>query len=109
MAINVDELLGDMLGAAKDVLSEKWPDIEDYAETELKGIAEGIALIEKLHISGSISDEQAKLLLDMKKNTAKIVLLSMEGLGLLAVEQAINAALDVVRETVNESLDFTLL
>jgi len=109
MSIDVNDLLGKMLGAAKGVLSEKWPEIRDYAETELKGIAEGIALIERLHLSQSITDEQARLLLDMKKNTAKIVLLSIEGLGLLAVEQAINAALNVVKETVNRALKFALL
>lgn len=109
MSINVNDLLGDMVEAAKGVLSGKWPDIKDYAETELKGIAEGIALVEKLHLAGSVTDEQAKLLFEMKKNTAKIVLLSIEGLGILAVEQAINAALDVVKEAVNGALDFSLI
>ncbi len=98
-----------MLNAVKGVLSEKWPEVKDYAKTELKGIAEGIILIEKLKLSGQISEEQARLLLDMKRNTAKIVLLTIEGLGLLAVEEAINAALSAVRETVNGALDFVLL
>lgn len=109
MSINVNDLLGDMLEAAKGVLSDKWPEIKDYAETELKGIAEGIVLVEKLHLANAVTDEQAKLLFEMKKNTAKIVLLSIEGLGILAVEQAINAALDVVRDAVNGALDFTLI
>ena len=109
MAINVRELLTSMLEASKDVLSEKWPQIKDHAETELKGLAEGIALIEKLRIQSKIDEEEARLLLEMKRNTAKIVLLSIEGLGLLAVEQAINAALGVVRDTVNGALDFALL
>lgn len=109
MSIDVADLLTDMLEAAKGVLTEKWPEVRDYAKTELKGIAEGIALIERLHVAGQIDEEQAKLLLDMKKNTAKIVLLTIEGLGLLAVEQAINAALNVIKETVNGALDFALL
>jgi Fic family protein len=109
MAIDVEKLLKSMLAAAKEVLIDKWPEIRSHAEVELKGIAEGIALIEKLRSEGKITEEQAVLLLDMKKNTAKIVLLTIEGLGILAVEQAINAALNVVKETVNASLDFALL
>jgi hypothetical protein len=37
------------------------------------------------------------------------VLLTVEGLGLLAVEQAINAALRVVKDTVNTALGFVLV
>jgi hypothetical protein len=109
MSINVDELLAAMLAAAEGVLSEKWPEIQDYAETELKGIAEGIALVERLYLAGQITQEQARLLVEMKKNTARIVMLTAKGLGVLAVEQAINAALDVVKEVVNGALDFALL
>jgi hypothetical protein len=109
MSINVSDLLGDMVEAANGVLSDKWPEVKDYAETELKGIAEGVVLVEKLHLAGSITDEQAKLLFEMKKNTAKIVLLSIEGLGILAVEQAINAALNAVKEAVNGALGFILI
>jgi hypothetical protein len=37
-----------------------------------------------------------------------MVLLTIEGLGIIAVEQAINAALDVLKDTVNSALDFRL-
>jgi len=109
MSVNVDDLLSKMLAAAQGVLSDKWPEVKDYAETELKGVADGIALVEKLHLAGSITDEQARLLLEMKKNTARTVLLAIEGLGILVVEQALNAALNVVKETVNGALHFALL
>ena len=45
----------------------------------------------------------------MKRNTAQIVLLTIEGLGIITVEKAINAAMKVVKDTVNEALDFALL
>jgi hypothetical protein len=38
-----------------------------------------------------------------------MVLLTLEGLGLLAVEAAINAALKVVSDTVNSAIGFALL
>lgn len=109
MSIDVDELLQQMLGAAKEVLAADWSDIKEHAETELKGIAEGIALIERLRLQGKITQKQAKSLIKMKKNTAQIVLLTLEGLGVIAVEKAINAALKVVKDTVNETMDFALL
>ena len=104
MSIDVGELLEKMLDAAKAVLEEDWPEIKEHAETELKGIAEGIALVE-----GKISQKQAKSLIKMKRNTAQIVLLTLEGLGVLAVEKAINAAIKAIKDTVNGTLDFALL
>jgi predicted nucleic acid-binding protein len=109
MAIDVDALVKRMAEAARDVFDKDWPEIKELAETELKGIAEGIALIERLRLEGKISQKQARLLIRMKKNTAQIVLLTIKGLGIIAVEKAINAALKVVKDTVNEALDFRLL
>jgi hypothetical protein len=109
MAIEVDRLLKQMLQAAAGVLEEDWPDIKDHAETELRGIAEGIALIERLRLQGKISQKQAKLLIKMKRNTAQIVLLTIEGMGLIMVERALNAAMKAVKDTVNGALRFKLL
>ncbi len=61
----------------------------------------------KLHLSGQITEEQARLHLDIQKNASRTVLLTVEGLGLLAAEQAINAR--VVRDSVNTALDFVLI
>jgi hypothetical protein len=109
MSLNVSELAAQMLGAAQEVLSGKWPEIKDYAESETKKLAQSLATIEKLHVTGQISDEQAGLHLDIQKNASRTVLLTLEGLSLLVVEQAINAALRVVKDTVNTALGFALI
>jgi hypothetical protein len=59
--------------------------------------------------AGRINSQQADLLLDMQKLASRNVLLTMEGLGLLAAEAAINAALDVVKKAVNTALGITLI
>jgi hypothetical protein len=45
----------------------------------------------------------------MQVNSTKGLLLVLEGLSLLVVEKAINAALDVVKDVVNTALKFTLI
>jgi hypothetical protein len=45
----------------------------------------------------------------MQKNSALAVMLTVEGLGLLTVESAINAALGAVRDSVNTAVGFALL
>jgi hypothetical protein len=109
MALDVGELVKKMFEAFENSLAEKWPEVKDYAEAEAKKLAESLIMIEKLVISGQITEEQAKLHFQIQRNATRMVLLTIEGLGIIAVEQAINAALDVLKDTVNTALDFSLL
>lgn len=107
--VNVEELAAKMLEAAKNVFSSKWPEAKDYAESEFKKIAESVAFIEAQCALGVMNKEKAKLHLNMQKNASKMMLLCLEGLGLLTVEKAINAALAAVKDTVNTALGFAIL
>ncbi len=98
-----------MFSAFSGELKDQWPDIKDYAQSEAKKLAETLVMIEKLCLARKITSEQAKLHLDIQKNSTRIVLLALEGLGLLAVEAAINAALNVVKVTVNTAVGFALI
>ena len=109
MSLDVADLASKMFEAFKGKLSDKWPDVKDYAEAESKKLAENFVLIEKLKLTGKITEEQAKLHHEIQRNASRTVLLTVEGLGLIAVEVAVNAAMDVLKETVNGALDFTLL
>ncbi len=109
MAIDTSKLAEDMLNAAKGILTKQWPEITNYAETETKKIAESIAAIERMKLAGKITEEKARLQLDIQKNATRTVLLTVEGIGIVTAEQAINAALNVVRDTVNKAIGWTLL
>ncbi len=109
MSIDERELASAMFEAFKGKLTEKWPEVKDYAEAESKKLAESLAMIEKLKLAGEINEEQAKLHLEIQKNATRTVLLTIEGLGIIAVEQAINAAMSVLKEAVNTALGFTLI
>ena len=109
MALDTNDLLKQMVAAASASLSSKWPEIRDLATTQLKQLAQNLADIEVMKLKGSITEEQAQLLIDMQKNTLKIILLTEEGLGLLAVEAAINAVVDVISAPVNKALGWSLL
>ena len=109
MALNVGELALKMFEAFESSLTGKWPEVKEYAETEAKKMAESMVMIEKLILRDQITEEEAKLHFQIQQNATRMVLLTIEGLGIIAVEQAINAALDVLKDTVNTALDFTLL
>lgn len=107
--IDVSQLVSHMLEAARDVLGRKWPEAKDYAEAAFIQIGEAIIFIETQRALGKMSEEKARLHLDVQKNTSKTILLTLEGLGIVAVESAINAALKVIKDTVNRALGFVLI
>jgi hypothetical protein len=109
MALDAGELVKKMFEAFESSLIDKWPEVKDYAEAEAKKMAASLVMIEKLVLSGQINEDQAKLHFQIQRNATRMVLLTIEGLGIIAVEQAINAALDVLKDTVNKALDFTLI
>jgi hypothetical protein len=109
MSLNALQIGKDIFGVFRMTLQEKWPEIREYAEAESKKLAHTLIMIEKLRASGKINEEQAELYLDIQKNATRMVLLAIQGLGLLSVEAAINAALNVVKNTVNTAVGFALI
>jgi ACT domain-containing protein len=107
--IDANELLEKMLKAVKKSLEDKWPQVRDLARSEFGKFARNIEDIKDMKKRRKITKAQAALQLDIQKNSIKTVLLTEEGLGLLAVEAAINAALDAIRATVNKAIGWALL
>lgn len=107
--LDFSKLVNDMLSAAKTQLADKWPAVESLATSSIQTLAQSLIDIEDMSLKGTISKEQAALLLDLHKNTAKMVLLSVEVVGIVAAEQAINAAIKVVKDVVNSTIGFGLI
>jgi len=106
---SVGDLAASMLGAAKGTLDRDWPRVRGFAEPEITKLANTLVEIGKLFLEGKITELEARSLLEIHKNTLRTVLLAIQGLSLLAVENAINAALGAVRDAVNGSLGLALL
>lgn len=107
--INMEKLVKDMAGAATGVLKEKWPSVKTYAEAEFKKLGETVIAVQKSKLTGNITEEEARLLLEMQRNAMRSVFLTVEGLGIIAVEEAINAAMAVVRSTINTAIGWSIL
>lgn len=107
--IDVQKIVAGMVGAASGVFGKKWPVIKDFAEPEFEKLAKTFAQIEVLKLGGRINEAEASVLFEMQKNTARAVMITLEGMSLLLVEQAINAALAVVKDAINTALGFVLL
>lgn len=107
--IDVGALTGEIGNAMAAVLVGGGKTAAIYAKNEAEKIAISIRQIGELYASGIIDAEEARLKLDIQKNTSRTMLLAVKGIGILAAEQAINAGVSVVRDTVNKALGFALL
>lgn len=109
MALDINAVAQSMGTAFLSSLKNDAPSIKTYAEEEGKKFAQSLAMIEALKIAGKIDEAEAKLHLEIQKNATRTVFLTVRGLGALAVENAINAALSAVRGMVNTALGISLL
>src|SRR5689334_21706001 len=104
MALDISAITKEMLGAALPILASGGEKAVEYAEAQFKKIALQIVSIGEDYATGKLTEDGAKALLEMQENSTKIVLLTVEGLSLIVVEEAINAALSVVKGVVNTAL-----
>lgn len=109
MSFTAAGILKPMVAAAHESLAKDWGKAEDYAKPELKKLATSLADIAKLVAADKVNKRQAKALLNIHRNTTQAVLLTIEGLGVIAVEDAINAALGAARDAVNGAVGFKLV
>jgi len=109
MALDVQGLVTQMLAVAVPLLKKDAEDAESFAKIEFTKIAQTIVSIGDLFATKQINQQQSVLLLNMQKLASQNVLLTLQGLGLLAVEAAVNAALGVIKTAVNTAIGFALL
>jgi hypothetical protein len=109
MSLDTDQIGRDMIAAAAGVFSQRWPEIEEYADSELAEFAKTLGRITARYEAGKLGEENAKAMVRAQVKSMEIVFLAVEGMGILMVEGAINAAINVVRDTVNRGIGFALL
>lgn len=104
--LNLDfkDIAKNMLTAAQLSLPDHVVDIKSLAEGELKDFARRTVELAIKVKDGSISEEQAKLILKIRKNAVETVFLSIAGIGLVAVQQAINSVIDVLKGALNKAI-----
>jgi len=109
MTLDVAALASSILGSFKASFNTQWPEVENYAIGESQKLAHSLLQITTLRLSNQISTGECSVLLEMQKNATRNVLLAIEGIGLVAVETAINGALAAVQSAVNGAIGFALL
>lgn len=103
-SIDVGELGSQAAAEIIRILTGAGKDVADYAQAEGRKLATSAAEIAALFASGTINQEEARLHLNIQKHASRAVLLAIAGVSLVAAEQAINAALNIIKEGVQTAI-----
>jgi hypothetical protein len=95
-AIDVNAVGSEAAKKMIEILTGAGKDVASFAQIEGKKLATSALEIAELRLSGQITDEEMKLHLRIQKNASISVLMAIKGMSKIAVEQAINAALNVI-------------
>jgi len=107
--LDITKMVETMWGAAKQPLGSAATAAEPFAKSQFTNIAQTVAQIAAGVPTGQIDEQQAKYLLSIEKHATETALLTVEGLGIVAAESAINAALGAVATLVNTAVGFALI
>lgn len=108
MALNASTLFNSMLAEATKTAGAKWTEISGIATQELRSIAVRVKEIVAAVATGSLKPKVARSLMEMVKNNAIAAIAMFTTLIKAAAQAIINAALRVVRNTVNTAAGFAL-
>jgi hypothetical protein len=106
--IDVAGVAGEAAQKMIQVLSGAGKNVAGYAQAEAKKLATSAAEIAALRASGQITDEEARLHLDIQKHASRAVLMAIEGISIIAAEEAINAALSVIGGAIKTATGLSL-
>ena len=107
--LDVSKLVQDVLAQMKPVIGAEWDKVQGYARSEAEKLGITLVKIQVEKRKGAISEDQAKILLDMQKNASLAVLAAVHGIGELAAAKALTAALGALKEPINKAIGFDLL
>ncbi len=106
--IDTDKVVKDMVQAASGALVKGGQQATDYASHEFEKFIADLDHIQDLLEKGKISAEDAQYYADLQKSSMKAVLLTIQGLGVIAVQNAVNAALAVLTAALGAALKLAL-
>ena len=105
--IDVKTVLVDMVEAAQPHLTKGGAKASSFASHEFAQYIKDIQHVDEMVEKGQLTPTEAQFLVDQYKLSMQAVLLTVEGLGVIAVQGAINAALTVLNNALSAALGAT--
>lgn len=106
---DVEALGAEMLTAARAALADRAPALQSTVEMELRRLAGALADVGVLLGKGEIDHDRARKMIDIYRLAVRSVLRSVEGLSLVAADQAMQAVMRVAGAVLNRVIGVNLI
>lgn len=107
--IDVKAIVKEMLGASATAIGPEFEATKALAEQQFTTLAQVLVQIQAAKLTGKMTEQEARILMDMQKKAVEAVLAASKGIGEFAAQKASAAAVRVIAKKVNEALGFDLL
>jgi hypothetical protein len=104
MKLDVKKIAFDMLEAMKVAVGDNIEEVRKLADDELEDFAKRTANLAERVAEGKITPDQARAILKIRKNAVETVLLAITGIGIVSAQDAINAAIGVLKKAINSAI-----
>lgn len=81
---------------------------KDYGKAEAEKMARTALMLAEGVAKGQVDEEEARLVLEVQKNASRSILLTIKGLGIVSVENAVNGAMGVLRKSIEKATGIAL-
>jgi len=102
--LDIGKVVNDMLHESAMSLLNGGKKAGEFATHEYTQFIRDIDHVQTMAEAGTITDKEAQFLVDQHKLAMQNVLLAIEGLGIIAVQNAINAALKVLTDALQAAI-----
>lgn len=108
MALDMNAVLTEMIGAVRGVVAGDWPKVRECVRKALAEERDFLAELAQARLSGEIGDDTLAAQLRDEKETLEAVLLVCQLLGKKMIQDAANAAIDVFNRAIKAALGVTV-
>lgn len=101
---DIDAVANAVAGAVTQSLGRDIKTFESFSERQLKSLAKQARLIAQGYANGELTDDDVQYFLDNMEDMSKNFVKTLQGLTLISIENAWNAAVGVLHTSIKESL-----
>jgi hypothetical protein len=109
MKTNETKHLSAMMMTCEQAHFAHWQTIKPQAENEFRGLLLMLDWIKDMKLKNAITTEQARIHIDIHKNTMRTRLMSLPDVSMTDAEHIINSAIDSIRKDIYDKLDWVII
>lgn len=98
-----------MLAACEEQKIMDWNNIKPRISNELQSFTLMVKWLKEMQVKGEMDTEQARIHIDIQRNTMRTRLMAMPGIDMRTAEQILNRSIDAVRKEIFEYLGWVVV